>query len=207
MSDIDAGTGSAGATDDEAPGGADAPDPPDGLDAPDGPDDVPAGVSGPEGQDAPDEAPRSARVLVAVLLVLLLVPGVIGFDVWPLTGWRLFSLSRDEDQTRWVVEAVDADGSRRVVSLEELPLRYRHAEWPMAELPGSSQEQRDGVCQALLGAVVDVEPSAVEVAVSRDHARLVERDGGWSTEHDVEVFHTCRPEGADGASGAGGADR
>jgi hypothetical protein len=185
VSEIDAGTGSARPTDDDTPDGAHAPGAPHG----------------------PDEAPRSARVLVAVLLVLLLVPGVIGFDLWPLTGWRLFSLSRDEDQTRWVVEAVDADGTRRVVSLEELPLRYRHAEWPMAELPGSSQAKRDGVCQALLGAVVDVEPSSVEVAVSRDHARLVERDGEWSTEHDVEVFHTCRPEGADGAAGEGGDDR
>ena len=85
-----------------------------------------------------DRAPRGARVLVAALLVLLLVPGVVGFDLWPLTGWRLFSLSRDADQTRWVLEAVDATGDRRVVSLEELPLRYRHAEWPMAELPGAS---------------------------------------------------------------------
>ena len=148
----------------------------------------------------PDDAPRSARVLVAVLFVLMLVPGVIGFDAWPLTGWRLFSLSRDADQTRWVLDAVDDAGGRRVVSLEELPLRYRHAEWPMVELPGASQARRDAVCQALLDAVVDVQPSTVELVLARDHARLVEGDGGWTTEHDLEPFHTCRLPNADQAA-------
>ncbi|HEX6417982.1 MAG TPA: hypothetical protein VFZ77_05785 [Acidimicrobiales bacterium] len=144
-----------------------------------------------------DRAPRRARVLVAVLLVLLLVPGVVGFDLWPLTGWRLFSLSRDADQVRWVLEAVDEAGGRRVVSLEELPLRYRHAEWPMAELPGASVERRDAVCRALLDPVLEVHPGTVGLSLSRDHARLVEIDGEWITEHDIEPFHTCAagPEG------------
>ncbi|HZM32798.1 MAG TPA: hypothetical protein VFB77_20010 [Acidimicrobiales bacterium] len=142
---------------------------------------------------ATDQPPRSARILVAVLLVLLLVPGLIGFDAWPLTGWRLFSLSRDAEQTRWVVEAVAEDGQRRVVSLEELPLRYRHAEWPMAELPGASAARRDAVCDALAGAVAAAVPGTVEVVIARDHARLVEEDGHWSTEHDVEPFHACIP--------------
>lgn len=142
-------------------------------------------------QDEPDAAPRSARIFVTVLFVLLLVPGVIGFDAWPLTGWRLFSLSRDDDQTRWVLEAVDDQGDRRVVSYEELPLRYRHAEWPISELPGASSDRRDAVCEALLEAVVDVDPSTVELSLARDHARLVEGDDGWTTRHRIEPFHSC----------------
>jgi hypothetical protein len=145
---------------------------------------------------AADGPPRSGRILVAVLLVLLLVPGLIGFDAWPLTGWRLFSVSRDAEQTRWVVEAVAADGGRRIVSLEELPLRYRHAEWPMAELPGASEARRDAVCEALAGAVVAAVPGTVEVVIARDHARLVEGDDGhWSTAHELEPFHACTPPG------------
>lgn len=168
-------------------------------------DGAPGGGTPGSGSTAPaaadDAAPRSARILVAVLFALLLVPGVIGFDAWPLTGWRLFSLSRDEQQTRWVLEAIDGQGERRVVSLEELPLRYRHAEWPMAELPGASAERRDAVCGALLEAVVEVEPATVGLALSRDHARLVEDGGEWHTEHDVEEFHTCRPGGGDEVTG------
>jgi hypothetical protein len=144
------------------------------------------------GEDAADRAPRSARVLVAVLFVLLLVPGLIGFELWPLTGWRLFSVSRDADQTRWVLDAVDRAGDHRIVSLEELPLRYRHAEWPMADLPGASDARRDAVCGALFPAVARVVPDLAELVIARDHARLVERDdGSWTTEHDVEPFHSC----------------
>jgi len=140
-----------------------------------------------------DEIPRRARVLVAIVLVLLLVPGVIGFDLWTLTGWRLFSLSRDADQTRWVLLAVDAEGERDVVSLEELPLGYRHAEWPMSELPGAGRARRDDVCRALLGAVVEARPGTTELVIARDHARLVEVDGEWTTRHDYEPFHSCEP--------------
>lgn len=143
-----------------------------------------------------DTAPRSARIFVAVLFVLLLVPGVVGFDAWPLTGWRLFSLSRDADQTRWVLEAVDTAGDRRVVSLEELPLGYRHAEWPMAELPGASRERRDAVCVALADAAADVVPDLQELVIARDHAQLVERGGEWVTEHDLEPFHSCASNGS-----------
>jgi hypothetical protein len=146
-----------------------------------------------------DAAPRSARWLVGALFVLLLVPGLIGFDAWPLTGWRLFSLARDDTQTLWVLQAVDEDGSSRLVDVEELPLRYRHAEWPMADLPGASTERRQAVCEALLGAVVDVEPATVELRIARDEAQLQERDGEWVVMDDLEVLHTCRPADLRGA--------
>ncbi len=154
----------------------------------------------PPGDDPPapgpeDRAPRSARIFVAVLFVLLLVPGVVGFDAWPLTGWRLFSVSRDADQTRWVIRATGEDGETRTVSLEELPLRYRHAEWPMSQLPGASDHRRRDVCNALLSAVRAVEPDTAELTVARDRARLVERDGGWETDHDYEAVETCTGPG------------
>lgn len=141
-----------------------------------------------------DAVPRGARWLVAAVLAALLVPGLIGFEAWPLTGWRLFSLARDDSQTAWVVEAVDARGDARPVDVEELPLGYRHAEWPMAELPGASTERRQDVCQALLGAVVDAEPGTVALNITRDRQQLVERDGEWTLTHDPEVVHTCTVE-------------
>jgi hypothetical protein len=140
-----------------------------------------------------EAVPRSARWWVGTLFVLLLVPGLVGFDLWPLTGWRLFSLARDDTQTLWVLEAVDRDGSSRLVDVEELPLRYRHAEWPMADLPGASTGRRQAVCEALLGAVIDVEPSTAELRIARDRARLEEGDGDWAVVDDLQVIHSCRP--------------
>jgi hypothetical protein len=149
-------------------------------------------VTDPEaGSDRRDGPPRAARWLVGAALVLLLIPGLVGFDAWPLTGWRLFSLARDEDQTRWVLEAVGADGDTRIVSLEELPLRYRNAEWQMAELPDASATTRDAVCGSLAEAVLRVVPRTAELRIVRDRQRLVDVDGGWKVEHDMEVFHAC----------------
>jgi len=142
-----------------------------------------------------DRAPRAARLLVGAALVGLLLPGVIGFEAWPLTAWRLFSLSRDADQTRWVLEAVDGDGGARAVSLEELPLGYRNAEWPMAELPGASGDRRDAVCRALTDAVLEVVPDMAELRIVRDRQTLVETAGGWEVRHGPEVEQVCAPGG------------
>jgi hypothetical protein len=140
-----------------------------------------------------DVVPRSAKWLVGVLFALLLVPGIIGFEAWPLTGWRLFSASRDAAQTKWVVQAVDGAGAVSTVSLEELPLGYRNAEWPMAELPGASEQHRQDVCRALAGAVVDVRPDTVEVRVAKDQQLLVKERGDWVVTHDPEPLTTCEP--------------
>jgi hypothetical protein len=139
-----------------------------------------------------DAVPRSARWLVGLILAALMIPGLVGFEAWPLTGWRLFSLSRDESQTVWVLEALDTGGTAREVSLEELPLGYRHAEWPMTELLGASTSRRERVCDALLAAVADLHPDTTELRLLRDRQRLVEQRGAWLVTHDPEVFHSCR---------------
>lgn len=138
-----------------------------------------------------DVVPIGARRLVAVALGLMLTAGVIGFEAWPLTAWRLFSLARDSSQTMWVIEAVDPDGDAHLVTLEELPLEYRHAAWPMAELPHASVERREEVCQALLEAARDVQPVLTSLRIVRDRQRLTEREGEWMVTHDPEVVHVC----------------
>lgn len=112
-----------------------------------------------------------------------------------MTAWRLFSLSRGERQTAWGVHAVTADGAERPVSFEELPLRYRHAAWPIAELPRASDARREAVCQALLEPTLDVVPDLVALHLVRDRQRLVHEAGEWVVHHDPEVLHTCEVPG------------
>lgn len=138
-------------------------------------------------------APRAGRRLVAAALVLLVAAGAIGFEAWPMTAWRLFSLSRGERQTAWVVHATSADGSERPVSFEELPLRYRHAAWPIAELPRAGERRREAVCQALLEPTRAVVPDLASLHLVRDRQRLVREGGEWVIAHDPEVLHTCEP--------------
>lgn len=139
--------------------------------------------------------PRAARGLVLAAFALLLIAGLGDVEAWPLTSWRLFSLSRDETQTMWVLAAVDEEGRSRPVSLEELPLRYRHAAWPMADLPGAPAGEREDLCQALLEPATDVVPELAELWIVRDRQRLVEGDGEWGVTHDPEVVHRCGREG------------
>jgi hypothetical protein len=153
-------------------------------------------MTGARGGDAAattDAAPPAARRLLAILFAALLIPGVVGFDLWPLTGWRLFSLALDDTAERWVIEAVDEEGSSRLVSPEELPFGYRHAEWPMRSLPDTSPERREAMCVALAAAVAEVDPTVVELRIAEDQQRLVETDGEWSVEHDHDVLHACSP--------------
>jgi hypothetical protein len=144
---------------------------------------------------APNTQPATpaARRLLAVVFAALLIPGVIGFDLWPLTGWRLFSLALDDTAERWGIEAVDEEGSSRLVSPEELPFGYRQAEWPMRSLPDAAPEQREALCVALATAVADIDPTVVELRLAEDDQRLVEADGEWSVEHDLDVTHACSP--------------
>lgn len=125
---------------------------------------------------------RVQRAWVATLLVLLVVPGVIGFDLWPLTGWRLFSLSRDAVQTEW---ALDVDG--REVDLEELPLAFRNAAWPLAELPRAGEARQQEVCEALLTGVRARAPEARSLELVREE-RTMTVEG---IIEDREVLHRC----------------
>jgi hypothetical protein len=158
------------------------------------------GSSGQRGEaDTVDRAPRSARWLVAVLLAALFVPGLIGFEAWPLTAWRMFSLPRQDTATTWVLEGVAEDGSTRLVDLDELPMVYSNSEWRLRDVAGASREERDEICQVMAEAVADVDPAIVELRIARDSQELVEEDGEWGATHDLDVRHTCRTAGEGGA--------
>lgn len=139
-----------------------------------------------------DVAPR-VRWFVGAILVLLLIPGLVGFDAWPLTAWRLFSLARGDTQLRWEIEAVDAAGEVHPVDLDKLPMAYQLAEWPLAAVaePGAGEHRRDRVCEALLDGVRAELPSVAGITIVRNDRRLTERDGEWVVIEDRQPFHGC----------------
>jgi hypothetical protein len=138
-----------------------------------------------------ERPPHAVRRFVAALFVLLAVAGVIGFEAWPLTAWRLFSLARDEEQTRWEVDAVVAGGEVVTVDFDELPIAFRNAEWPLSGLPGAGDGRRDEVCRALLDGVRGEIADATGLRIVRNHRRLDEEDGDWVVSEQRELFHAC----------------
>jgi hypothetical protein len=142
------------------------------------------------------DVPTRVRRFVAVLLGLLLLAGLVGVEAWPLTGWRLFSLTRGPEHVHWEIDAIDADGDETTVDLDRLPMAYHLAEWPLADLADAGDAQREAVCQALLGGVRDEVPGAVGLRIVRNHQRMVERDGEFEVVGDREPLHECgRGEG------------
>ena len=143
------------------------------------------------GADGPT---RTQRRFVTALLVLLVVPGLGGFELWPLTGWKLFSANRDATQTRWVLEAIDAGGEAAVVDPDDLPYGYRNIEWPMSRLPRASARERAEVCAALLEVTVETVPGTVAVWVVRDRQELADGavDGTYELVRHPEEITTCR---------------
>lgn len=129
----------------------------------------------------------SRKVWVYGLLVLLCVPGVIGFDAWPLTGWRLFSLSRDGSQTEWALDAETPTGIVHV-DLEELPLAFRNAAWKLADLPKAPERRKQAVCIALLDGVRDAVPQATALVIVRERQEM---RGSARVVAEREPVHHC----------------
>lgn len=139
--------------------------------------------------------PRRSRAFVGLLFALLLVPGFVGFDAWPLTAWRLFSADRGNTQSRWEVATVGEGGDLVPVDLDDLPIAFRNGEWILSELPGgaSGDGRREEVCQAVLAAVRDhAVPDAGALAIVRNRRTMVESpDGTFAPVDDREAVHTC----------------
>jgi hypothetical protein len=119
-----------------------------------------------------DDVPRRARWFVGAILTLLLVPGLVGFDLWPLTGWRLYSRSYAQTRIDWHVVAVTPRGEIDV-AWTDLPLGDRLGAWPIEDLPGASESHRREVCRALLDDVRGVDPDATAIALVRDERSLL----------------------------------
>jgi hypothetical protein len=133
---------------------------------------------------------------VVAVLGLLLLGGLVGIEAWPVTEWRLFSAARDDRQTTHVVAAATDDepgGALVPFDLEDLPLGYRTAEWPMSRLSRLSSAERAAICSALYDGIADaIDDPSIAVEIWRDEQRLVERDGEWVTTHDVTILQGCQ---------------
>jgi hypothetical protein len=96
-----------------------------------------------------------ARLVAYGLPPAVLIVGVTDTDLWPATGWRLFSGVRQSTQATWVVEATDADGVVR--RHEPGALGNERREWRhLLDRSVGDQARQDELCdQWLLEATED----------------------------------------------------
>jgi hypothetical protein len=132
---------------------------------------------------------RGVRAFVWTFLAVFVVCGVAGLNLWPFTGWHLFSHVRTDRITAWEITTVDGVGQELAVAFADLHAGYRSSSHVAAGLAGLSEAQRLDVCRAWASAdperrhVVEVRVYAIEESL---------RDPGVRTR---QLRHACKVAG------------
>lgn len=127
--------------------------------------------------NGPDELPsRGVRGFVVSYLAAFLVCGFLGLELWPLTGWRLFSELRTDRQIAWRATAVGEEGEKQI-RFEDLPHAYRNFALVMRTLSERPRAEQEAACRAWLDAVRRGRPDASTVRVYRIDWYLSYRHG------------------------------
>jgi hypothetical protein len=98
-----------------------------------------------------DEGPavtrRTRRLLHAFLLVFALT-GLAHLELYPFSGFRLFSELRQAERESWQLRAVEDDGTETPIRLAELPLGFRNTTLLLRGFDDLPAAERDAVCAA-----------------------------------------------------------
>ncbi len=91
---------------------------------------------------------RTVRVFVYAFISAVLVCGLASLELWPLTGFRLFSQRRSDVTHGWSIVAVGADGREEPIAFRELPLYARNTPKLVDDFGDLDQRERDQRCRA-----------------------------------------------------------
>jgi hypothetical protein len=124
-----------------------------------------------------DDLPsRGVRGFVAVFLSAFLLCGLLGLELWPLTGWRLFSELRTDRQVTWRATVVAA-GEETQIAFAELPRAYRNFPLVMRTFADMPAGRQAATCRAWLDAARREDADATEVRIYRVDWYLSHRHG------------------------------
>ena len=97
--------------------------------------------------DGPRVSARTRRWVHGFLLVFA-VTGVAHLELYPFSGFRLFSEVRTDEREAWQLRAVDAEGEEQPIRLEDLPLGYRQTARLIPGMEHKTDQERDEICDA-----------------------------------------------------------
>jgi len=122
---------------------------------------------------APARVPVWTRAVVAVFLAAFIVCGLGGIELWPLTGWRLFSVSRQPIDIGWSAVTVDARGEEAPLPLGRMSISYRGASLLVGRFARMKDADREALCEALVTGANGAGAQAVSIRIYRvrlDHS-------------------------------------
>lgn len=135
---------------------------------------------------------RRTRIFVWSFLAMFCICGLFGFELWPMTGWRLFADQRTRHHVDWSSEVEYVDGSTG-----PLVLRSAGSGTPfmIGRLDKLTSRDRDHLCQewlALAGADADGAGNGVRrILIFRMSRDLGTRIGDKSAPPAQELAHVC----------------
>ncbi len=131
------------------------------------------------------------RLVAYGLPLLVLVAAAIDTDVWPATGWRLFSRVRTGTEVTWFIEVVDHSGDvhRFDPGVHDPAQRqWRHQVQATREDP----ERQLDLCRRWLEDARSVHPTARQLSVQRALIEIPRRAGDTGRVHDAVEVVGCR---------------
>lgn len=94
---------------------------------------------------------RRARLVTYGVTGLIVFCCLLGLEWWPLSGFRLFSSIRTENQISWEMTTVSSSGDETSVNLADLPVSHWGAHHVIPELPTMSMQEQQAAVLAWLG--------------------------------------------------------
>ncbi|MEQ1786418.1 MAG: hypothetical protein ABL966_05150 [Acidimicrobiales bacterium] len=88
------------------------------------------------------------RALVYAFLLTLAVTGVAHLELFPFSGFKLFSERKPSVRESWALRAVDERGEEIPIRIGDLPLAYRNTSRLLLTFDGLSAPARDEICDA-----------------------------------------------------------
>jgi hypothetical protein len=118
-------------------------------------------------EPSPDELPpHRVRAFVVAFLGAFVLCGLFGLELWPLTGWRLFSQLRTDHQVAWQATAVEEDGEKPI-RFAELPRTYRNFPLVMRTYSTLPRAEQLAACRLWLDAAQGQSPAATAMRIYR----------------------------------------
>ena len=88
------------------------------------------------------------RRLVHLFLLVFAVTGVAHLELFPFSGFRLFSELRPAERQSWELRAVDETGDETPIRLADLPLGFRNSTTLLRSFDDLTPADRDEICDA-----------------------------------------------------------
>ena len=154
-------------------------------------------MSGPEPAITDAGPSRLLKVGVVAFLLWFVWVGWSGFEEWPFTGWRLYSLPRGPTITEYRPYAVGPDGVERSIDFSSFPIAYYHGKILVRRFARYSQSQRDALCDAIAEGERGEGRAVSAIRIYRVEDTLRERGGRQVKDTQRELRYTCANDGGD----------